>query len=71
MNLNLRFRSEDDAMLFLFCYLNKKKPPAHIMVWPFIQVGRLVIINPEYKACDYEFIPCTHTIKSPTGDKKK
>lgn len=55
MNLNPRFRNEEEALRYLDCVRNRKPVPPEIWVFPFIQTRNgLVIRNPEYENAPFE-----------------
>lgn len=49
-----RFRSWEDASLFMECMRTKTEFPEEKWIVPFVVVGNLSIQNPEYKNAPYE-----------------
>jgi hypothetical protein len=53
--MNYRFRTAEDAQLFLTCYLARDQAfPRDSFIAPFVRVGGEMRSNPEYENAPYE-----------------
>ncbi len=56
MDLPLRFRTREDADLFVECVRDRKPFPVEKHIWPFVMVGECACENPEYRDAPFEQI---------------
>lgn len=49
-----RFRTREDADKFMDCIRNRSPLPPEIMIVPFIRIGDVAKMNPEYQNAHYE-----------------
>ncbi len=54
LTVPLRFRTREDADLFMECMRDKKPFPPEKHIWPFVIIGDCACTNPEYRDAPFE-----------------
>lgn len=57
-----RFRTQEDAALFLECVKNNSPFPPEKWVWPFAKFGNAVVTSDEYRTAPFQ-VDFIYTVK--------